>query len=130
MNTATSLSILLVDDELELLTSLSMYLRVIGHNPWTAVSADEAERLIRSNRFDLVICDVIMPQMSGLEFFQRIKASMPSFPPFLFYSGVLDCPIKTPFEPGILGFLQKPFSMTTLTDLLPKVTQIHSDRIG
>jgi signal transduction histidine kinase len=60
-----SLRILIVDDEPNILEVVSAYLRCDGHMVATAASGREALEKFRRNRFDLVVLDRVMPEMSG-----------------------------------------------------------------
>lgn len=108
--------ILLVDDEVEILSVLALNFELSGYNCIIAGTTREAEALIKNEHIDLVICDLIMPVESGLEFFQRLRTQALSIPPFLFCSGVPEAPIKAPFPEGIVGFMQKPFPLSELFD--------------
>ncbi len=69
--------ILVVDDEPVLLDLLIELLNKSGHKPDTAASGEEAFRKIRSGHYDLVITDVRMPLMNGIELYRRILVLRP-----------------------------------------------------
>jgi DNA-binding NtrC family response regulator len=66
--------ILIVDDEIALRQSLTILLARHGYSVETASSATEALTLLEGERFDLVITDLRMKEMNGLELLNRIKA--------------------------------------------------------
>ena len=66
-------TICLVDDEPEILSELGMMLSDEGYNIMTASSGSEAFAKIRKQRPHLVILDVIMPEMNGLEVLDQLK---------------------------------------------------------
>ena len=64
----TAHSILIVDDEAHILQVLSLKLRNCGYVVSTAVDGEDALHQVKTNPPDLVITDVQMPYMNGLEF--------------------------------------------------------------
>ena len=80
--------ILIVDDNKLERTVLTQYLKNLGYQVESASSGAEALTTCSQNPPDLVISDMMMPQMDGLEFCRRLRA-MPSgkLVPFIFLSG-------------------------------------------
>jgi two-component system nitrogen regulation response regulator NtrX len=73
-------NILLVDDEKNILKSISLELKSEGYNVITAQNGFDALQAIASNNIDLVMMDVIMPGMDGIETLRKIKDLQPSLP--------------------------------------------------
>jgi signal transduction histidine kinase len=74
------LKVLIVDDEPSVLEVVSAYLRCDGHAVATAASGREALEKFRRNRFDLVVLDRVMPEMSGDQtacFIKQLKQDVP-----------------------------------------------------
>ncbi len=69
--------VLLVDDEKEFVSTLAERLRLRGILAEEAVSGEEALRLIADAAPQVVVLDVMMPGMSGLEVLQRVKSTYP-----------------------------------------------------
>jgi two-component system, NtrC family, response regulator PilR len=69
--------ILIVDDELSMREFLSILLEREGYAVTAAASAEEALRVMESDPFDLVLSDVNMPGLSGIELLARIKEKSP-----------------------------------------------------
>ena len=69
--------ILVVDDELSMREFLSILLEREGYNVTVAASAQEALRIMESALFDLVLSDVNMPGLSGIELLASIKEKAP-----------------------------------------------------
>jgi len=69
--------ILVVDDELSMREFLSILLEREGYAVTAAGSAEEALRMMESDPFDLVLSDVNMPGLSGMELLARIKEKSP-----------------------------------------------------
>jgi two-component system nitrogen regulation response regulator NtrX len=73
-------TILLVDDQKNILRSLSLELKQEGFNILTAQSGFEALQTIANNVVDLIMLDVAMPEMDGIETLRRIKELRPNIP--------------------------------------------------
>ncbi|MCB5253763.1 MAG: response regulator [Candidatus Cloacimonadaceae bacterium] len=65
--------ILIVDDSIAIVNSLEAILGVSGYQVETAYNGSDALRKIHQNNYDLVICDIEMPGISGLEFLSRVR---------------------------------------------------------
>jgi DNA-binding response OmpR family regulator len=70
--------LLLVDDEVEFVSTLAERLSMRGIEARTANNGDEALRLVKEDPPQVVILDLMMPGMSGLEALQRIKSVSPA----------------------------------------------------
>jgi DNA-binding response OmpR family regulator len=66
--------ILVVDDEPNIPEVVSLYLRRDGHSVISAADGEEALRLYRQSQPDLVVLDLMLPKVSGLEVCRRIQA--------------------------------------------------------
>lgn len=66
-------SILIVDDSPEIVNALSSLLNIQGYQTETALSGREALRKARKKLYDIVVCDIEMPGINGLEFLERIR---------------------------------------------------------
>ena len=70
--------LLIVDDEKKMVKYLSKRLILRGFDVQTAFSGQEALPLINDHQFDVVLLDVLMPDMDGIETLKRIKEITPS----------------------------------------------------
>ena len=79
-----------------------------------AANAAEAEKMLRASSFDVIVCDVMMPGESGIEFCDRLRKSGVSTP-FLFLSAVSNPDvINKGLEIGAKSYLLKPFEVKDL----------------
>ncbi len=69
--------VLLVDDEADFLATLAERLETRGMKVNTATSGEDAVAKVESQSFDLIILDLAMPGIDGLETLKRIKAKQP-----------------------------------------------------
>jgi response regulator RpfG family c-di-GMP phosphodiesterase len=70
-------TLLLVDDEQNILSALRRLLRPRGYNVVTAISAAEGLKILEQENVDLVISDMRMPEMDGAEFLERTASRWP-----------------------------------------------------
>ena len=70
-------SILLVDDDEQLRTMLSVVLRRAGYEVQVAIDGIEASNFYRSNPTDLIITDLMMPGKEGLEIIMELRKDYP-----------------------------------------------------
>jgi two-component system response regulator PilR (NtrC family) len=70
-------TILVVDDEPEIRDMLSRHYRLLGDTVVTAGDVDEAERALAQRRFDVVLCDIMMPGRLGTELLTTIRNEYP-----------------------------------------------------
>ncbi len=103
--------ILVVDDEADCQTVLAMYLESQGYRVQSATSGIEALSIFESDPPDLVISDVMMPEMDGFEFCRRLRRTrLGQLIPFIFLSGQGE--IESKVEGHSIGaddYLVKPF---------------------
>ncbi|MCZ6818557.1 MAG: sigma-54 dependent transcriptional regulator, partial [Calditrichaeota bacterium] len=76
----TGATILAVDDELDFVQTLSDILKKYGHSAYTSCSGYEALQVLSLRPFDLVILDLKMPLISGIETLKRIRKIDPGLP--------------------------------------------------
>ncbi len=65
--------ILLIDDEKSILESLSILLKIDGYDVFTAGNVNSAIKLLSGNDFSLIVSDVRMPEMSGIDLIKHLK---------------------------------------------------------
>jgi len=68
--------ILIIDDEIDILSLLTIRLEAIGYEVLKAASAEEALSLLEKNKPDLILLDLLLPQMQGEEVCQRLKSDL------------------------------------------------------
>jgi len=73
-------SILIIDDEPEVLRVLKKVLEGAGHSVTEAADGKTALRWFAGRPTDLVVTDIYMPEMDGLEFLMRLREAFPETP--------------------------------------------------
>ncbi|MCG2659826.1 MAG: sigma 54-interacting transcriptional regulator [Kiritimatiellae bacterium] len=101
--------ILLVDDEVHLLKAMDMFLRSRKHDVMPISDGREAERLIRSSPYDLIISDIRMTPVDGLHLLRITRESCPETPVILITAyATLDVALDA-IRAGAFDFVTKPF---------------------
>lgn len=109
--------ILLVDDRLENLISLSAVLKKAGYDCDKALSGKEALKMLLNNKYGLIILDVQMPEMSGFEVAEYIKGNSKTKDiPLIFLSAnaIHKEFFNKGYEVGALDYLTKPVDIGLL----------------
>src|SRR5438046_2872073 len=106
--------LLIVDDEANTLASLSRAFRLAGHEATVCDNANKALDLIRTQHFDLILSDVVMPGKDGLALLEDIK-SQGVTTPVVMMSGQahIEMAVRAT-RLGALDFLEKPISTEKL----------------
>jgi len=106
--------LLIVDDDPNTLASLSRAFRLAGHEATVCDSAGRAAELIRTEPFDLILSDVVMPGKDGLSLLEDLKAAGVKTPVVLI-SGQANIEMAVrATKLGALDFLEKPLSTEKL----------------
>jgi CheY-like chemotaxis protein len=108
--------ILVVDDDPRLLHVVSMYLSIEGYDVDTAANGEEGLQRLEALRPDLVILDVMMPGIDGLEACRRIKSNPETrhIPVVLFTALSRTDDVESGRAAGANRFINKPFSLIGL----------------
>ncbi len=103
--------ILVVDDSVQVCKALSDILKASGYAVRTAPSAERALQITEADRFDLVITDLKMTGMNGMDLAKKIFERMPGVPVVILTGfGDMDAVIAA-LRSGVADFLKKPFSI-------------------
>lgn len=82
-------TVLAVDDEVDAREFVSTVLKENGYTPILATNGEEALEIIRQQKPDLIILDILMPKQSGINFYRELKtADALKDIPVIIYSGI------------------------------------------
>lgn len=118
--------ILLVDDDPSLLKLLSVRLQATGLEVKTVESADQAITLIPSYLPQLVITDLRMEKMDGLELFNYLQKQYPTLPVIILTAHGTIKEAVSATNQGVFGFLTKPIDSHELIELITKALALNS----
>lgn len=128
------LRILVVEDEAHNRQALSDLLKRMGHEAILAMDGHDALEITLAESIDLVLCDVRMPRMDGLEFFDALislqQPGIPS-PPFVFMTayGRLEEAVSA-MRKGALNFLSKPLRKRDIAAAIDEASRVLDSRKG
>ncbi len=118
--------ILIVDDD----EAISSLLSAILHDEWEVDLANNGrEALAKLNRshYDLIISDIDMPVMDGIEFYDQASSFIEKLHTFfIFHSGQLTYDRKEQFEKNGITYLQKPSSIETIRNVVREKLQSYT----
>lgn len=123
MNGRKTARLLLVDDDPGLLTLLSMRLTSEGFSVTTAESGQEGLRVLARETIDLVISDLRMDEMDGLQLFTEIQKIQPGMPVIILtaHGSIPDAVAAT--QQGVFSFLTKPVDKDALYKAIDEALQ-------
>ncbi|MCM3879089.1 MAG: sigma-54 dependent transcriptional regulator [Vicinamibacterales bacterium] len=115
--TAARGTLLVVDDEQKIRRMLGQALRAEGHEVIEAASGREAQRVLGERSVDVLICDNLMPDMTGLDIIRELAAALPGAERPQILMMTAHATVESAIEAmklGALDYLQKPFEVDEL----------------
>ena len=110
-----SASVLIVDDEVSILNSLSSILEDEGYEVAVAKSGTEALKICLVDPPDLMLLDIWMPEMDGLETLRKVKESYPATQVMMMSGhGSIETAVKA-IKLGAYDYIEKPLSLENVT---------------
>lgn len=106
--------ILIVEDDLSLATVLSEGLQYEGHTPSVARDGAAGLRLAGQHGFDLIILDVMLPEVNGVEVCRRLRSQGSTIPIVMLTSRSQELDKVVGLKAGADDYLTKPFSFMEL----------------
>jgi len=114
--------VLVVDDELLSRNVVSKILyRYLGCEVYTAANGQEALSFLRSNDFDLLMVDLAMPGLSGIDLVKRILDLKPHIPLMVVTGNATDEQLVMIRSLGIQHVVFKPFKIATLLEMVAEI---------
>jgi len=114
--------VLIIDDDEDFRTLLKKDLRDFGYKIIEASSAADGETILSMNKVSIIITDVKMPKMNGIEFYRKIKETYKM--PIIFMTALLKIrETKEAHEVGLKHFITKPYDKVELSRLLDLVIE-------
>lgn len=122
--------ILLVDDEPGIRESLRAFLERYLFEVYEAATGEEGLELLDTQNIDLVLLDMMLPDMHGIEICKRVKAKHYRIP-IIFLTGVTDATETVlGFEAGADDYVEKPFNPhVLLARVRAKLKQLHEPKV-
>ena len=119
-----SLKIMVVDDEQIIRISITDELKEAGYNVEAFASAVSALEKLQTEKFDLIITDIKMPELDGLTFLQKVKSLRPdTFVLMMTAYGSVETAVEA-MKKGAYHYLSKPFDMDELIVQIEHIEEI------
>ena len=122
--------ILIVEDNHEILENTSEILELAGYTVLTAGNGSEGLTLAISEKPDLILCDMRMPEMTGSEMLEELKKNETTKNiPFLFFTASAEkSEIQKGLDSGAFNYIVKPFDADHLVSVIvDKIGRAETD---
>jgi len=120
--------ILAVDDEKNILKTVSMTLKESGYDTDTALTAEEAIEKFNHDSFDLIISDLKLPGKSGIEFLEYVKSKNPEIPVIMITAfGTIENAVEA-MKKGAFNYLTKPVNPDELVTVVGEAIEKYELR--
>lgn len=120
MTEKSKLTVLIVDDEPDILELMEEEFKYCGYTTVTAICGNDAIKILDNQKIDVVVSDYKMPNGNGMVVLAHVK-KMAKPPVFFFVSGQADVSVEDALKAGAKRFFSKPFDLDVL------IKQIESD---
>jgi DNA-binding NtrC family response regulator len=120
--------ILIVEDEAKMRRLLELNLGDDGFTTFSAGDAESGLKLLRENSIDLVVTDLKLPGMNGLEFLQAVKHQNAALPVVVMTAfGTVETAVEA-MKAGASDYVLKPFSLAEMRMVIHKELDVHNLR--
>jgi len=114
-------TLLIVDDEKNILLTLSQSLEVLQLETDTATNGEEALAKLKEKEFRLILLDLRMPGMDGMEVLRQVREIRPDIRIIMITAyGTIELAVEA-MKMGAVDFIQKPFSPEEIRELVSRV---------
>jgi DNA-binding NtrC family response regulator len=115
-----NINIMIVDDEPDMLKGTCLIFKSLGFNPIGVSNGKMAIELIRRDSFDLILCDLLMPEIDGMAVLKSAQRIAPHTPFIIFTAYATIDRAVTAMQSGASDFLEKPIEVDKLNIILEK----------
>jgi diguanylate cyclase (GGDEF)-like protein len=122
-------SVLIVDDETTILEILHETLSLEGYRCDKAASGDVAIAMLKTRPFDIMITDIVMPGLGGLELTEQAKKLNPAMPVIVMTGFIDEFTYDKAIASGASDFIKKPFTAVELLMRIKHVRQQEKLRV-
>jgi two-component system response regulator PilR (NtrC family) len=123
-------TILVVDDELSMRQFLKILLEKEGYRIVTAANGAEAIDIAATDTIDLVVSDIRMPGINGLELLARLKEKTPALPIIMITAFASPDDAVEAMKNGAFDYITKPFNVDEIKDVIRSATSQPTDNFS
>jgi two-component system, NtrC family, response regulator len=117
--------VLIVDDELNIRRVLAAMLKREGYEVTTAADGEQALAVLEKTPVHVVVTDLVMPRVGGLELLRRVSVDYPDVPVILITAhGSVDSAVAA-LKAGAFDYITKPFEQEELKKVIAKAARAH-----
>lgn len=132
-STEPTADILIIDDEIAIRKTLGEILSFEGYKIHEAADGEEGLKMFTDNKYDLVLCDIKMPKLDGLEFLEKAVAASPEVPIVMISGhGTIETAVEA-VKKGAYDFISKPPDLNrlliTVRNALDKATLVVETKV-
>lgn len=117
-------NILVVDDEQIVLDSIKKLVRKENYEVFGALSVGAGQNMIAQNQIDIILTDLMMPEIDGLEFMGIVKKSHPKIPMIMITGYATINTALQATQLGAFDYIAKPFSKKELLGVLKRASDL------
>jgi two-component system alkaline phosphatase synthesis response regulator PhoP len=124
--------ILVVDDERHIVRLVEVNLTRAGYEVLTAYDGVEALEVVRKDKPDMIVLDVMMPRMDGFEVLRKLQADpeTQNIPVIMLTAKAQDADIFKGWSSGVSSYLTKPFNPRELLTFVERIFQSLEEQGG
>lgn len=115
------LKILVLDDEEIVVTRLKAALEKDGYIVETFIDSRQAKERIEQNKYDIVVTDLKMANIDGMQLFQHVKDKYPDTEVILISGFATLKVVKDALQSGVRDVIAKPFKISQIKELINKI---------
>ena len=117
--------VLIVDDELNIRRVLAAMLAREGYEVTATADGEQALAALQKTPVDVVVTDLVMPRMGGMELLARVSAEAPDVPVIVITAhGTVDSAVQA-LKAGAFDYITKPFEQEDLKKVIAKAARAH-----
>jgi len=106
--------VLIIDDDQQILDILKNFVKLNDCSVDVESTAEKGLAMVRTGEFDIVILDIMLPDLDGIEVLKRIQRISPNLPVIMITGGNNDERAKECLKSGAVDFIAKPFDFEYL----------------
>lgn len=115
-------SVLIVDDERSMRDFLKILLEKEGHRVETAASGEAALEMINDKLYEVIVSDIRMPGISGIELLEAVKQDQPDIPIILITAFASPDDAVLAMKNGAFDYISKPFNVDEIKSVISSAT--------
>ncbi len=118
-------NILVVDDEVDIARMIESLLVDEGHTVAVAFNGEEAFKYLEENSTQLILSDIRMPQMNGVQLLGKVKDKFGNTPPVIFLTSYAEVNEEDAHTKGASAYIHKPFDLEELLEVVDTVLEAN-----